>query len=261
MLELNICLQAKKKTRTYNKKLYIKSDWNPSNASMNVEYRLIRFKQQLKRTPEDIINSTRPSTNTSTVQKYLLGFLRNYPYCIVIDIDKNLGPTIIERETYDQLILKEHLLTETYLQITKEHAQDTLEDPSEDINEFVGFEYKRDLDNAEKLYFGRGLMAKHGILEFYGTAKVHNFFEEEEIPFRPFNSQCRNLSAVISKYVDYYLQKLITSIPSQIRSSGDSADKLKKLKLNSSDIWLTTPDANSIYSFIDPEEVIRTIQK
>ena len=61
--------------------------------------------------------------------------------------------------------------------------------------------------------------------------------------------------------MDYYVQKNIPSIPIQIRNSGELVDKLKKLKLNSSDIWLTISDAKSMYSNIDPEEGINTIQK
>ena len=102
-----------------------------------------------------------PFTNISYVQKRLLDYLRNHLDFMVIDTDKNMGPAIIERETYVQLILTEHLLTETYQRITEEQVRDTIKDLSKEIKELVGFEHERDLDDDKQLYFGRGLMAKY----------------------------------------------------------------------------------------------------
>lgn len=37
--------------------------------------------------------------------------------------------------------------------------------------------------------------------------------------FRPVNSNCESLSAIVSKYIDYYLQKLIKYVPSRVKNS------------------------------------------
>ena len=80
------------------------------------------------------------------------------------------------------------------------------------------------------------------------------------IRFRPVNSNCGSLAAVASKYVDYYLQKLIKYTPSYINNSLHVIDKLKNLTITN-ELFITTSDAKSMYTNIDPEEGIDTIEK
>ena len=70
------------------------------------------------------------------------------------------------------------------------------------------------------------------------------------IRFRPVNSNCGSLAAVASKYVDYYLQKLIKYTPSYINNSLHVIDKLKNLTIPN-ELFITTSDAKSMYTNID----------
>ena len=100
----------------------------------------------------------------------------------------------------------------------------------------------------------RPLSKHHYISQFYGTAKVHKEFSNGFISFRPVNSQCDNLSAIASKYVDYYLQLLIPFILSDVINGKEVIRKLKSIKgLSSNNVWRSTSDSYSMYANIDPE--------
>ena len=77
------------------------------------------------------------------------------------------------------------------------------------------------------------------------------------IPWRPVDSQCGGISAVVSTYVDYYLQKLIPFIPGVVKSSIDTIHLLNdipSLKLANPNVWIITSDAKNMYSNIGIEE-------
>ena len=61
----------------------------------------------------------------------------------------------MEREKYIKCILTEHLLNKdgTYLQISKERSEETLEDFAEELRNLISFDHERDLDNELKMYF------------------------------------------------------------------------------------------------------------
>ena len=59
-----------------------------------------------------------------------------------------------------------------------------------------------------------------GIPQLYGIAKVHKV-SILGIPLRLVHSQCAGISAVASKYIDHYLQKLIRYIPGYVKNSRD----------------------------------------
>ena len=172
---------------------------------------------------------------------------------------------MLEQEQYTKYVLAEHLNTKTYEWITPLEARTTLEDLEGEIDELVRFTHERELDDAEKTYFMRGLTRKQRIPQFYGTAKVHKMESPEDpIPFRPVNSQCGSLSEIASKYVDYYLQKLIPFVPGYCLNSAHVITKFKKLHANDishPNTLITTSDAKNMYGNIVPEICISIIQK
>ena len=86
---------------------------------------------------------------------------------------------------------------------------------------------------------------------------------EDTILFRPVNSQCGSLSEIASKYVDYYLHKLIPFVPGYCKNSAHVIEKFKKLNANdiSHPNTLTiTSDTKNMYGNIHAEIGISTIQ-
>ena len=75
--------------------------------------------------------------------------MKRHPDFIIVDTDKNLGPAIMKREKYIKSILNEHLLNKdgTYQQISKEQADETLEDFAEELCDAISFEHEKDIEN------------------------------------------------------------------------------------------------------------------
>ena len=134
-----------------------------------------------------------------------------------------------------------------------------MQDFKEDVHEMLFYTHEASLEEHERILFERGYTTYTRIPPFYGSPKVHKS-RIPSIRFRPVHSNCGSLTAVASKYVDYYLQKLIKSTPSYINNSLYVIDKLKNLTITN-ELLITTPDSKSMYTNIDPEEGITTIEK
>ena len=111
-----------------------------------------------------------------------------------------------------------------------------------------------------KTYFTRGLLEATRIPVFYGTAKVHKPITPD-VKFRPINSQCGSLSALVSTYLDVQLQPLTTSMPAYLKNSQDLLQSLQRLPTLPPSTKLFTSDATSMYTNINPNEGLPTIEK
>ena len=78
---------------------------------------------------------------------------------------------------------------------------------------------------------------------------------------RPVNCQCGSLSTVVSKYIDYYLQKLVKLVPSYFNRSQKVVDACKEVGIINLNTPLSSSDAVNMYSNIDHIEGIDTIEK
>ena len=111
-----------------------------------------------------------------------------------------------------------------------------------------------------KKYFTLGIKTSTRIPVFYGTAKVHKS-TVPHIKFRPINSQCGSLSALVSTYLDVILQPFTSSMPAYVEKSLDIITSLQSLPSLPSNAKLFTSDATSMYTNIDPLDGLPTIQK
>ena len=70
-----------------------------------------------------LYNNTHKSSKLTLTQKSHLNLLRSNEDFIILNSDKNLGPAIMERETYIKSVLEEHLLDEnTYENLMEQKA-------------------------------------------------------------------------------------------------------------------------------------------
>ena len=171
----------------------------------------------------------------------LVSIRANSDFDILIT-DKNLGPAIMERAIYIDRMLKEHLCDgQTHKNLTCLEAKVIMQDFKEDLHEMLVHTHATSLEDHEITFFERGYKTCTRIPQFYGSPKFH----KPMIPyirFRPVNSNCGSLAAVASKYVDYYLQKLIKFTPSSVNNSVHVIDKLKNLNITDQSL-ITTSDA------------------
>ena len=167
-------LFAGEDNNNFNPRLYIKSEWEPEDASNNIEQRIGKFEQVLTSTRHDILSNTYHSTNLSIQEHYLLKLLTRHPDFVVVNSDKNLGPAIIEQEEYVRYMLKEHICNGvTYTQLTETETQSKLVTTAEKIEQLVLFEHASDVLKNEIEYFKQGIRLRYHIPQRYGSAKIH----------------------------------------------------------------------------------------
>ena len=92
---------------TYNPKLYISSGKVFDYAGGDIEDAIDAFETDVRRTQAQF--NRKHAKNISTRKYQLVISFRQHDRYIIIEADKNLGPCILERETYIRRALEEHL--------------------------------------------------------------------------------------------------------------------------------------------------------
>ena len=158
----------------FNPRLCIESIWEPPDACPQIEGRLDRLEKVLTSTRDEIPKGTRPSSNLSTQNLHNLCLLTRNLEFFVVEIDKGLGPVVIESEMYIRYIINKHLNNGyTYEQLTVETALEVISDLIQEIKQLVRFKYANDISDNKETYFKRGINQNHWIPQFYGLAEIH----------------------------------------------------------------------------------------
>jgi hypothetical protein len=139
----------------YNPKLYIKSNWTPDEASPELEVAMQNFWTQIATAVADNTQRQRRSHNIPANTRKLLQTLPNDNNFIILPTDKNLGPAIMERETYKRRCLSDHLSDKhTYLRLTEAQARAQLLRAEAQFKTLIDT-YQHCLTASEKTYFQR----------------------------------------------------------------------------------------------------------
>merc|ERR1712127_172453 len=87
---------------------------------------------------------------------------------------------------------------------------------------------------------------------FYGTPKVHKGKQEDgSYRNRPVVSTSGSFNKVASRYIDYYLQKLIPNLPTYLKDSFGLLSDLKSIALRKNTrVSIITADAVGMYTNI-----------
>ena len=215
-----------------DKKIYVKSDWIPDLGNEDLETRLENFKNQLTKTvTENRTNLIRPTFNLNKIQYQTLHLLKNNKHIIVLLADKNLGPVVMDRDTYIKRIISDHLADkQTYEQLNEKVALLKLKDLQEQLTylfENPSASIQNTLTDKEHRYFARTLHIDHRIPTFYGLVKIH----KQPWTLRPVVSCCGSLLATISTWIDYHLQKLRHKLPAFIQDSTKFQRELQQIEI------------------------------
>ena len=243
-----------------DKKIYIKSDWDPPTGNDELESRLSAFSTTLTESIATHNSSIPKSSNLTRLQYHTLQQLKDNDDIIVLLADKNLGPVTMDKDTYISRVLTEHLSdTATYQQLSEKEARDQLYNAREQLlYTFTNptATTQNSLTNNQKTFFNRVFQAtKHRIPTFYGLVKIH----KQPWKLRPVVSCCGSFLASISSWIDYHLQSIRTQIPSFIQDSISFKHQLEKTPIPH-DSYLFTADAVSMYTNIDVDHSITIVR-
>jgi hypothetical protein len=159
--------------------------------------------------------------------------------------DKNLGPSVMDTKDYINLVLTEHLLMDTYLQLTEGEAKNRLNDNKATLKTLLA-DYASSLSKSESLFFKRSLQEHHRIQVFYGLPKVH----KQPITLRPVVSTSGSLLALFSTWLDYKMKELLPLVHSHVKNSFTALEEMKNLVIPDNAL-LFAADATSMYTNID----------
>jgi hypothetical protein len=199
-------------------------------------------------------NKTPPCVSLTALQKTTIRELKHSDEFIILPTDKNLGPSIMNRDAYITQVFQEHLLTTSYTQLSEHVAIQRLTNTQQLLID--NFEsHRHELSQQEIEYITRSFQGHHRTPIFYGTPKVH------KIPMKlwPVVSCVNSFNSIFSTWLDYKMKTLLPLIPSCIKNSSDLIKELKSLHLPLS-AKLFTANGSSMYTYIDTATGIQAIQ-
>ena len=237
--------------------LYMKSDFQPPNAPTNVEYALDKFKFTIISLTKKL--SSKPHYNLTKIQRSIVNKIRNNNKITIVNADKNLGATVMNRDYYINSILNEHLKNnETYERLTNQQAQQLLLKTQNDVISTVS-KFKLQLPEIDRIYFYRNFRNNHRAPIYYGPPKLHKEKKNNMVRTRPVVAKCGSFLEIASKYCDYYLTELIPFVSTYLKDTFELLSDLNKLKNIPTNAQLVTADAIGMYTNIETEHGLQTI--
>jgi len=245
------------KDSDYIKQIYVRNrNWNPDPAPIHIENNITTFEKNLKQRQNEQTYKlqNRNLRNLTHTQSAALRQLKQDENLTIKPTDKNLGPAIMETETYIKQILKEHLLTKDYQKLPETTAKNRLADIKHTLKSVI--DNNQDLlSKAELTYFQRSYKCHHRIPIFYGLPKVH----KTPMTLRPVVSSSSSFLSIFSVWLDHKMKTLIPLVQSYIQNSITVANDLKSLEIPEGAL-LFSADATSMYTNIDTETGVSAIR-
>ena len=242
----------------YIPELYISQKWNAPERYPHVEKCLEDFERHYRR--RCLSHQKKLSlTNLNPRQWAAARALRESDNVIATETDKNMGGAILPRPVYNTAAIQEHLGDETvYLRLTKVEAMLREKTLHARILRFTS-KWKNDISPAEFNFLDTACTeAKGRTSKFRMTPKVH----KNPWKMRPIVCCCGTLLNYLSRWLDYWFQKLRPLIPSYIKDSSQLLSRLRDLQQNGRlppNIWVFTADAKSMYTNIDTAHALEVI--
>ena len=250
----------------YISSLYVKSDYCFDNASDEIEDALRNFRDALRseQLQHSMMRKSRPNLHHRSLK--LIAFFKDNDIYIIVAGDKNLGPCLLERDTYIYRAIKEHLGNQTnYRLLSEAEARARLSGLSYGFDSWVTkyrprTEFEEPVEwttisEAETTFLMRAKRRNpNKLARFRCTAKVH------KTPWKTRPIVCCSGTWINdwSKWLDYWLQKIKDLIPTYCKDSQQVLDEVKILNLPPG-AKLFTCDANAMYNNIDTEHAIEVI--
>ncbi len=158
----------------------------------------------------------------------------------------------MEKPTYIQQILTEHLTSKYYMQLTKQEAHRKLDKLRTYLKTLVTSN-AHIISKAELTYFDRSFKIQHRIPIFYGLSKVH----KTPMTLHPVVSCSNSLMSVFSNWLDHKMKELLPLIQSHIVNSTTVVNNLHTTSPTINDAAPDTPAKTKQFPF---ESMLQTWQ-
>jgi len=240
-------------------KLFFTSKWRPPEKQIPTELktRVQQFKQKIK----ELFGKTRfASSNLSFIQQAALRTLLQRQDLIVFKTDKNLGPAIIERKRYVELVYNHLKNNTTYTRFSNKRAKAKIRLIQTNIKKFVNKFFPFDEETFSRHPDGKYLLrsiTSTTFSQFYLLAKVH----KPGLTTRPIVSVSGSILQGLGRWVDQQLQKVCEHLPYVFRSSFDVIQMIRQYEPLPQTATMFTMDAKSMYTNIDTDHALSVITR
>lgn len=203
---------------------------------------IVTYKNLIENDFSKICNKVqRKRGNLSTMETKCLNQLEKRDDIVIRPADKGGSVVILSKEQYNRGIMSQLNEKTHYTLLSK----NPLEQYKQTIDQLVTTAHSRGWITERERDF---LTVKHPICPvFYGLPKIHKGLDNP--PLRPIVSSIGCLTEPLSQYLDFFLKKYMTELPSYL---GDTTDILKILDSFKceEDYMLVTCDVQSLYTCI-----------
>ena len=251
-----------KTEQIYNPKIYLPSDWIPEFQSDEINERLLDFETELRNSIN--LNKSKRTFryNLCSRQRDLVLQLQNHKDFLICQTDKNLGICILERVTYIDRALKDHLLDyKTYKRLSESKFRSLRQETLSNIKSFI-MRLKQHIPPHEFTYLFRayiiGNAPRKRIPQFYLLPKIH------KTPWktRPVVSDSGSITSFLSKWLDVQLNSLAKKhIKTLIKDSEDLRRQLQNHSPFPKEAFFFKSDAVSMYTNIDTTHALKEIKQ
>jgi hypothetical protein len=233
--------------------LFIRSNWEPPTAAIPFEFksRMLEFTWEV----ENLFKEKRCATNLLPQQHIQLQNLKQNTSLVSFKSDKNLGPCVIDRESYITRAYFEHLHDKKiYKQLQPSEAKQQIKFLKHRIN--VNFINKFfPTNHPDKTYLQRSLDVLDPFGYFYLLAKVH----KNPWVTRPVISTSGCILQGLGKWVDTQLKIICKTLPYVTSSSYELHNELKQFQIPKNCKFITMI-AKSMYTNINTKHALKTIK-
>jgi hypothetical protein len=200
-LELAFFFAGRSGSDDYNPRMYTPTNWTPHHWEIGPQLhtRLDKFELELKK-----LFKPRPARpNLLPIQSRVLSDLKSQQDFLIVPTDKNLVPSIIEKEEYIRTAMRDYLnVTANYKVLGNLHQVQATHHLKVSIVQWLKV-HKDSISKSERKHIKQHLTNnKSPFGRFYLHMKVHKKKPNELIPSRPIASCPSSLLYPIGVFID-----------------------------------------------------------
>ena len=235
-------------------KIYVRSKWTPGDWMLSREtiYRGNKFFNEIK---SNFIKQ-RGHSNLLPLQRRALAHLQDQSNLIVVGCDKNMGPSVIERDVYIKKVLEHLSDTNTYEKLDIGMMDTYKKEVKREIDNWF-LKYGKVLSDRERKYLiDANDEERNTFAYFYATMKVH----KSPVEIRPITACCGSMLYRLGMVVDMYLQEIAKTFNSYVKNSRTFKDAITARRAPPG-TKIFTADARAMYTNINTRMALREIKQ
>lgn len=179
--------------------------------------------------------------NLTREQRHELKTLQNAKSVIIQSTDKGGAIVVLDRTAYDEEIQRQLNNTTFYKKLNH--------NPTQDFKQRIKAKLDAFLESGEITKREHAFMVVDSPVTpvIYTLPKIHKSYTTVP-PGRPIVAAIGSLTENISAFVDYFLQPLVTALPSYVKDSVQFIKMIQTIQLNNDHCFLVTMDIESLYT-------------